>query len=53
MLFRSINGVSSADELMDNTVWLTGGKLSDNAGDEEIKNWVNGLGMELIADDEE
>lgn len=48
-----INGVSSADELMDNTVWLTGGKLSDNAGDEEIKNWVNGLGMELIADDEE
>ncbi len=48
-----INGVSSADELMDNTVWLTGGKLSDNAGYEEIKNWVNGLGMELIADDEE
>ena len=48
-----INGVSSADELMDNTVWLTGGKLFDNAGDEEIKNWVNGLGMELIADDEE
>ena len=48
-----INGVSSADELMENTVWLTGGKLSDNAGDEEIKNWVNGLGMELIADDEE
>lgn len=48
-----INGVSGADELMDNTVWLTGGKLSDNAGYEEIKNWVNGLGMELIADDEE
>lgn len=44
--------IGELESIMRDSVWLTGGVLDRYSTDEDIENWVRGLGMYIVEDEE-